>query len=499
MIKKILLASVVLNVGMLLGRLSGFFREAVLAGTYGVSPEADVVVLLLSVPDLLINILVGGGLTAALIPEFSGDKKHAKIVWFQSVVVFTLLFSVVALILGTMVLPLLGVLAPGFTEHQLNVSQQALVPVFWLMPLTVAAGVMTAFLQAHSHFTTPALGTLIVNICIVAGLVCVSSFNLDLVTLGFFVLLGGIVRLVSQFAVACWLKGLPDMTLMPWLLNRDLIVRYLQVAGAGSLLLIYPVVSRAFASQLDEGGIALLSYATKLVELPLALAVTFLSVVFFPRLSSAHACEKAESFNSLTAWGMRLTVFLAAMSVVALLFANKEVVSLVYGHGKVSSQVESNLSTLFTIGLASIPFMGIATFATAVFSARKHTRIPLYINCVSLILLGCLLSTIGADSLTDIMWSLVAAYVFGGVLFLLALVKNNPEVRRSLLSGGSISGCLLPPAVLYFILSVVLPQDASPLYTFLLISIVSLAVTAVSALCLPQVRSRLYRRERSYD
>ena len=59
MLKKILLSSLYLNIGLLLGRLTGFVREAFVAANYGVSEKADIVVLMLTVPDLLVAILCG--------------------------------------------------------------------------------------------------------------------------------------------------------------------------------------------------------------------------------------------------------------------------------------------------------------------------------------------------------------------------------------------------------------------------------------------------------
>jgi len=84
MIKSILLSTIVLNVGLLLGRLSGFVRESIVATTYGTSSQADIVVLMLTVPDLLVNILVGGAMGAVLIPEFNSSSGNAKKLLFQN-------------------------------------------------------------------------------------------------------------------------------------------------------------------------------------------------------------------------------------------------------------------------------------------------------------------------------------------------------------------------------------------------------------------------------
>ncbi len=64
MLRAILLSSIFLNTGLLLGRISGFIREALVAASFGASSEADIVVLMLTVPDLMVSLLMGGAMGA---------------------------------------------------------------------------------------------------------------------------------------------------------------------------------------------------------------------------------------------------------------------------------------------------------------------------------------------------------------------------------------------------------------------------------------------------
>ena len=53
-------SGLILAVGVLLGRLLGFFRETLIASQFGVSGLADVAILTLTLPDLFMNVLLGG-------------------------------------------------------------------------------------------------------------------------------------------------------------------------------------------------------------------------------------------------------------------------------------------------------------------------------------------------------------------------------------------------------------------------------------------------------
>ena len=65
-------------IGIIVGRLAGLAREVSIATRFGTGETADVVVLMLAVPDFLVNILVGGALSAALIPEFKRLGKDVE-------------------------------------------------------------------------------------------------------------------------------------------------------------------------------------------------------------------------------------------------------------------------------------------------------------------------------------------------------------------------------------------------------------------------------------
>ena len=198
MIRALLLSSLVINLGLLLGRLSGFAREAFVAATYGTTTQADIVVLMLTVPDLLVNILMGGAMGAMLVPEFSQSPKRASQLLYQSMLFFGMVFAVFAAGLLWQVEILVTLLAPGFSEAQVVQGAIALGWVVWLVPLTVLAGVVTAYLHAQNRFAIAAMGTLLINSSIIAGLLLVYFGYGSLHLVAIFVLLGGLLRLLSQ-------------------------------------------------------------------------------------------------------------------------------------------------------------------------------------------------------------------------------------------------------------------------------------------------------------
>ncbi len=409
MLRGLLLSSLVLNIGLLLGRLSGFIREAIVAKVYGVTAEADVVVLMLTVPDLLVNILMGGALSAVLIPEFSQHSDMSRRLLYQSILFFGIIFTGVAAIFYWHIDILVSFLAPGFSEEQSFFAAKAVGGVVWLIPLTIMAGATTAYLQSQNSYAIPALGTLIINSCIIIGLLSIDNESASLSFVAAFVLIGGVLRLLSQLLKAGLSWG-PVEGLSPRMINKELLVHYGQAMLSGSTLLFFPVIARAIASFQEEGGVALFNYAVRLVEFPLALAVTFLTAVFFPRLSRSFKADLTEH-RALIHYGVQITLALSIVTSVSLIIVSEDYTQIVYGYGGMGDRALVDLRNLTSIGLIVLPLQGLVVFLTAVFNSRKDTRTPLLLNLAGLMffLLGSDQGLFG-EGLMSLMWGMVASF-----------------------------------------------------------------------------------------
>lgn len=64
--RSLLSAGLFLSLALMAGRLAGFGREVLLASSLGLSEQADIAIVLLTVPDLLVNLLLSGGIGVAL-------------------------------------------------------------------------------------------------------------------------------------------------------------------------------------------------------------------------------------------------------------------------------------------------------------------------------------------------------------------------------------------------------------------------------------------------
>ena len=53
---------------ILFGRITGFTREWLISSISGANEQTDIAVVLLTFPDLIVNLILGGGFSTSLIP-----------------------------------------------------------------------------------------------------------------------------------------------------------------------------------------------------------------------------------------------------------------------------------------------------------------------------------------------------------------------------------------------------------------------------------------------
>jgi murein biosynthesis integral membrane protein MurJ len=450
MLRAILFSALLLNFGLLLGRLSGFFREALVAANFGVSFQADIVVLMLTVPDLMVTLLVGGAMGAVMVPLFSNSKSDAYALFYQATIFFGFVFSIVTALLIWQVELLLSFLVPGFDPEQIRIAATNVQLVLWSIPLTVVAGISTAFLHSRNKFLVASLGTLLVNGAIIVGLYLSMAGLITVLHIGFCVLVGGLLRYISQLlsvrAPLNWKRIIRTL-----LLDRIVFTRYGQAMVSGSLLFVFPVLARAFASFEDAGSVALLNYSMRLVELPMGVGISFLAVVLFPRLSESFQ-SNVEQHREYIRYGMQITVMLALIATILLVILSRDYAGLVYSYGDMSSENVAAVAALIAVGLLVLPFQGLAIYNTAVFNSRTDTRTPMIINSVGLLLFLCILKfDVLGGGLSGIMRGLVTSFaVIAGlqlvVLRIERLKMSDIFLDRAFLAGGACAtliSCLL--------------------------------------------------------
>jgi murein biosynthesis integral membrane protein MurJ len=428
MLKKIALSGFVLFLGLMLGRLLGLARDIYIASKFGATIESDVLIIILTVPDAIFSLMASGAISASLIPEFKklSKKDDAGLLILSSLIFLT--FSIlIILVLNSQNELLTNIFSPGIPINYVPFLQDSLSKVNWLVPLTILAGVTTAFLQSKDKFFVPSIGAAIINIFIIIGLFLTTQNIENINVLITFILIGGLVRWVSQlWVIRKDLYFIGKLKLQ--LINRYIFHRYFYSVLSGGLLILYPVVARSFASLSDDGSVSIVNYALKLVEVPANVAVTVLSVVILPKLSKMYIEKKRNKFREIIQINLFWSLAISSAITGAVVAQSNIFIESIFGLGETITEKNIEImSTLLMIGILSLPFQALISVSTSVFHSEKNTKTPMIINISGFALLILLnLINVHDTNVYKIVTFVLISYVITGLIFIIKIeIKHN--------------------------------------------------------------------------
>lgn len=423
-------AGLLLSLALMAGRLTGLVRELMLASTFGATEEADMAIILLTLPDLLSNLLLSGGLSIALIPAIrqAATENRNAIVGQASLVVF-IFFSILGLLFAAAPQWWFTVLAPGLAIQSNTIHYWTLLLLSAAIPLTALSGVTSAALQSENRFFIAGCGTLVFNLCVIAALYTIAitpSKALLLLCTG--VVIGSLLRWGSQWAIYRIHYGqLIPLRSLRWLITSDLIKIFLTGLTAASLLILVPVCIRAAASWLGNGQLSIFNYAIKLVELPLGVLITALATVLYPVLSQAFVDKNDKQFSSTLKTAISKSLVLSTAIVLCGWHFSDSIVRLLFGFDRLSEGQRKEISQLTQIAILAVPWIGIASLMTAALNASNQSKQVLRYTLVALLTLPLLLAPgLILESGTILMTALPFFYI----LLALLLCHSSREYQH---------------------------------------------------------------------
>lgn len=337
MSRKIAIASLIWGMSILLSRVIGLVREAVIGRVLGGGGDADVYLASFGIPDFLNHLLAGGALSIVFIPIFGGylARGEEDRGWEVFSVIANLLLGLIAvgLALFWAFAPALSrVVAPGFDEAQsaeLTRLTRILLPA---QAFHVIGGLLSAVLQARDRHTLPALAPLVYTVCVIAGGLLAGP-ELGAEGFAWGVVVGSVLGPFGLPLAGCLRDGLRWRPVFDWRHPdlRTYLVRTLPVMVGFSIVLVDDWYLRALGSLQGEGAVATVQYAKTLMRVPMGVFGMATGVAAYPTLTRLLAQGKdAEAYTTLSTATRRMLI-LAFASQVALTAAGAEIARVIYG------------------------------------------------------------------------------------------------------------------------------------------------------------------------
>ncbi len=373
------------SLGNVASRLLGMVRGSVVAYMFGASGATGAFDAVQTVPKMVYELLIGGMLSAALVPvlsEYASDERRAEMDHILSTLltVALMVLAAVVVVLEVGARWLTPLLVGGFGADLLNTATlltRLMVPSILIYGVS---GLIQAYHLARKEFVYPALGGAAHNLgMIVAVLAFGRQWGVPSLAVGV------VVAAAAQFLVQ--LPGLRGAHLRPrvdW--HHPAIRRILRLYAPVILSIVVSnvgtVIDRNLASRTVPQALTWMTRATELTQISLGLVSMAISMAVLPTLSQINARVELDRFKRTFAGGLRLVIALIIPASVGLLVLGEPIVRLLFEHGEFTPADTAEVTRALLYYLPGLPFAAIDLPLVFAFYAQKDTVTPVVVGII---------------------------------------------------------------------------------------------------------------------
>jgi len=372
-------AAGVIALGNITSRVMGLLREMVNSGLFGAGPHVDALNAALLVPNTLYDLLVGGMVNSALIPilsEYAAPERRAELWHLLSVFInVALLVTCGVVLLGELLAPqVIRLLVEGLSSRYQALATGLLRLVLPAVVLLSLSSILTGGLYALKRFALPAFTAAVFN----AGVVVVAlvlGYRWGVRSMAIGLLVGAALQVVFQ------LPGLRDAHFRfvvdfrhPAL--RRIVRLYLPILIGLAVDTLAVLLSYNLASRVGEGSISWMKYAATIIQFPLGLIVTAVSIATLPTLSRQASAEEVGPFKATLGQGLRLVLALIIPATLGLYVLANPIVALIFEHGDFTAADTVATAGALRCALLGLLFAAVDQPLIFAFYACKDTLTP---------------------------------------------------------------------------------------------------------------------------
>jgi putative peptidoglycan lipid II flippase len=389
--------TLIFSVATGLSRIAGLVREVVAAAYFGTSGAASAFTLAFQIPNLVRALVADAALSSAFVPVFSElleNKKRKEALQLASALAGLLLIalgaiSLLFILIAPVVIPLFAGsdFTPALTALCVGLSR-VLFPIVVLLGLN---GLFVGILNAHDHFTIPAIAPLVWNLVIIGGLVGLAPLfegqdRLYAYAIG--VLAGTVVQLAMTF------PGLRRIGFPVWHVTlpkrgdprvRRVLVLMLPVSVGLGLINIDLVLNSQIGWLISDQAPRAIDAAFRIYMLPQGMFSVAVATVLFPQLSRLASRRDLAGLQATLGVGMRQIALLLIPAGAALIALSVPIVRLVYQRDAWNAHSTTLAASALFWFAFSLPFSGWNLLLTRTFFSLQRPWLPTVLALGSLV------------------------------------------------------------------------------------------------------------------
>jgi putative peptidoglycan lipid II flippase len=273
--------------------------------------------------------------------------------------------------------------AAGFSSEKAELCATLVRIMMPFLPTISLAAVAMGALNGERKYTAPALASSMFNLVAIVGGTAIYaagvSSRMAAITWGVLTLVGGVAQVATQGPTLLRAGFRPRF--MPDLRLRDEGTRRVAMMIAPAALgvaavQVNVVVNTTFASLISDGAISWLSYAFRLMQLPIGVFGVAVGTTALTELSADASKGDMRALQANLRRGLRLVLFLTIPSTVGLALLGVPIIRVIFQHGKFSA--DATLQTAHALSGYAVGLVAYAAIKVLAmpFYALKRVRVP---------------------------------------------------------------------------------------------------------------------------
>ena len=376
----------------LISRITGYFRDVLIAIYLGSGPIADAFFVAFRIPNTFRRLFSEGTFNAAFVPSYSSQlaiKKKAK--YFANTIFNILLISLLFLVfLVEIFMPgFVFIIAPGFEKNidKLDLTITLTRITFPFLLFVSLSSFFSAILNSHNKFAAASASPIILNIFLIITLSLSNYLNDQLVFyLSLAVSLAGLFQLL--FLIYFVKKYFIPSLSFKFNINDKVKLFFKKLlpsifsSGVTQINILIGTIIASF----QASAVSYLYYAYRIYQINLAVAGIAIGTVILPSLSKYIQSKDKKKIIFIQNKSLELSLFLSLPATAALLIASEQITSSLFGYGSFDElSVKNSSLALFYFALGLPAFSLIKVFSSFLF-ARHNTIVPFYFSIISVLI-----------------------------------------------------------------------------------------------------------------
>lgn len=389
MSKKTKTTALVLMLIILTSKITGFFRDIVLAQTFGAGEITDAYLTALNIPVVLFD-----GISAALgttfIPiyfKIKSSKGEEEVNKFTSNILnIVIIISLIFVLLGVIFAPyIVKIFAVGFKGDVFDLTVNYSKILIFSMVFIAINGLVSSYLVASGNVYISGAITIPFNIFVIIAIIFAS------VTESYVMVYGTLIAYIAQllFQLPLLIKKGYKHRLTVNLRDeniRQILFLVIPVFIGSYINQINAVVNRTLASTLDSGSITALNYANKLNMFAVGVIAVAISTIMYPILSKLASEGNKKLFKINISKSINMIVIIMLPIMVVMTTFSKEIVKVLFEEGSFNSHDTYLTSTalfFYSIGILSY---GLKELLAKSFYSLQDTKTPVRNATISVVI-----------------------------------------------------------------------------------------------------------------